>query len=220
MNLRRNNKILFERVRHCYSGGRVENRIGYFSTQLLRSFARRRLLWYSGALVLWCILLLAGCGYTAKTILPDNVKTIHVDTFRNNIDITKEVGAKDKYEVYRPNLEVDLRDAIVNRIFLDGSLKVADKGFSDAVLEGQIMQYRKDPLRYQNEVVQEYRISIVCDIKLINRKDSKVLFEEENITGDTTYLTTGALLKTETSALNDAMSDLARRIINRIVENW
>ena len=220
MNLRRNNKILFERVRHRYSGGRVGNRIGYFSTQLLRSFARRRLLWYSGALVLWCILLLAGCGYTAKTILPDNVKTIHVDTFRNNIDITKEVSAKDKYEVYRPNLEVDLRDAIVNRIFLDGSLKVADKGFSDAVLEGQIMQYRKDPLRYQNEVVQEYRISIVCDIKLINRKDSKVLFEEENITGDTTYLTTGALLKTETSALNDAMSDLARRIINRIVENW
>lgn len=162
----------------------------------------------------------SGCGYTTKTMLPDNVKTIHVDTFRNNIDITKEVSAKDKYEVYRPNLEVDLRDAIVNRIFLDGSLKVADKGSSDAVLEGQIMQYRKDPLRYQNEVVQEYRISIVCDIKLINRKDSKVLFEEENITGDTTYFTTGALLKTETSALNDAMSDLARRIINRIVENW
>ena len=177
-------------------------------------------LWYGGVLVLWCSLLLTGCGYTTKTMLPDNVKTIHVDTFRNNIDITKEVSAKDRYEVYRPNLEVDLRDAIVNRIFLDGSLKVSDKSSSDAVLEGQIMQYRKDPLRYQDEVVQEYRISIICDIKLINRKDSKVLFEEENITGDTTYFTTGTLLKTETSALNDAMSDLARRIINRIAENW
>ena len=223
MNLRRNNTILFERAKHApypCGTGRVENRIGYFSTQLLRSFARRRLLWYSGALVLWCTLLLAGCGYTAKTILPDNVKTIQVDIFKNNIDITKEVSAKDKYEVYRPNLEVDLRDAIVNRIFLDGNLKVAAKDSADAVLEGEILQYRKDPLRYQNEVVQEYRISLVCDIKLVRQKDSEVLFEEGNITGDTTYLTTGALQKTETSALNDAMLDLARRIVNKIIENW
>ena len=176
--------------------------------------------WCSGALVLWCTMLLSGCGYTAKTVLPDNVKTIHIATFKNNIDITKEVSAKDKYEVYRPDLEVDMRDAIVNRIFLDGNLKVSDADSADAVLEGEILQYRKDPLRYQNEVVQEYRISLVCDIKLINKKDSKVLLEEQNITGDTTYFTTGVLQKTETSAINDAMSDLARRIVNKIVENW
>jgi len=178
------------------------------------------LFWCSGALVLWCSLLLTGCGYTAKTILPDNIKTIQVETFKNNIDITKEVDAKDKYEVYRPNLEVDLRDVIVSRIFLDGNLKMAGKDSADAVLEGEIVQYRKDPLRYQNEVVQEYRISIMCDVKLINQKDSNILFEENSITGDTTYFTTGTLQKTETSALNDAMSDLARRIVNRIVENW
>jgi hypothetical protein len=167
------------------------------------------------------IVTVSGCGYTTKTMLPDNVKTVHVDIFDNNIDITKEVSAKDKYEVYRPNLEVDLRDAIVNRIFLDGNLKIIDKDSADAVLEGQIMQYRKDPLRYQDEVVQEYRISIVCDIKLVDRRDpSKVLYEEENVTGDTTYFTAGVLQKTETDALNDAMSDLARRIINKIVENW
>ena len=104
-------------------------------------------------LVSWCLgvlVTLSGCGYTTKTILPDNVKTIHVETFTNNIDITKEVGVKDKYEVYRPNLEVDLRDAIVSRVFLDGNLKVIDKGSADAVLEGRITEYRKDPLRYQN----------------------------------------------------------------------
>ena len=171
----------------------------------------------------WLLVTFSGCGYTTKTILPDNVKTVHVDTFKNNIDITKEVSAKDKYEVYRPNLEVDLRDAIMARVFLDGNLKAADKDSADAVLEGQIVQYRKDPLRYQNEVVQEYRISLVCDVKLILRrsqKDSKVLFEESNITGDATYFTTGTLQVTETAALNDVMSDLARRIVNKIVENW
>ena len=168
-------------------------------------------------ILLYCV---GGCGYTAKTILPEGIKTFHVDMFKNSIDITKEVSAKDKYEVYRPNLEVDLRDAIVNRVFLDGNFKMADKDSADAVLEGRILEYRKDPLRYQNEVVQEYRISLVCDAKLINQKDHSILFEEENITGDATYFTTGALQKTETSALSDAMSDLARRIINKIVENW
>ena len=182
--------------------------------------SRKNRLIYLCSYALMFLCALSGCGYTAKTILPDNVKTIQVDIFKNNIDITKEVSAKDKYEVYRPNLEVDLRDAIVNRIFLDGNLKAAAKDSADAVLEGEILQYRKDPLRYQNEVVQEYRISLVCDIKLVRQKDSEVLFEEGNITGDTTYLTTGALQKTETSALNDAMSDLARRVVNKIVENW
>jgi len=168
----------------------------------------------------WLLVAFSGCGYTTKTLLPDDIRTIQIETFKNNIDITKEVGAKDKYELYRPNLEVDLRDAVVSRVFLDGNLKIADKNSADAVLEGQIVQYRKDPLRYQNEVVQEYRISIVCNVKLINQKDSKVLFEEDGITGDTTYFIAGTLQKTETAALNDAMSDLARRIVNRILENW
>lgn len=160
---------------------------------------------------------LSGCGYTTKTVLPANVKTIHVDIFKNSIDITKEVSAKDKYEVYRPNLEVDLRDAIIKRIFLDGNLKISDKDSADTYLEGEITQYRKDPLRYQDEVVEEYRISLICDIRLIDAKTSEVLLQEENITGDTTYFTTGSLVKTETEALSDAMSDLARRIINRAV---
>ena len=165
-------------------------------------------------------LLLAGCGYTTRTILPNDIKTIHVEIFKNHIDITKEVSAKDKYEVYRPDLEVDLRDAIVERVFLDGHLKVMSKGSSDAILEGDMTEYRKDPLRYQNEVVREYRISLVCNFRLIDSRSGDVLLEEKAMTGDTTYFTTGTLLKSEETALNDAASDLARRIVNRIVDSW
>lgn len=176
--------------------------------------------------IVYCLLFIvyglffSGCGYTAKAILPNDIKTIHVEIFKNGIDIAKEVSSGDKYEVYRPNLEVDLRDAIINRVFLDGHLKVADKDSSDSILEGEITQYRKDPLRYQNEVVQEYRISLICNIRLVDSRDSKVLLEEKDVIGDTTYFITGLLQKTETEALNDAMSDLARRMVNKIVENW
>lgn len=165
-------------------------------------------------------IILGGCGYTTKSILPEDIKTIQVEIFRNNIDITKEVSAKDKYEVYRPGLEVDLRDAIVERIFLDGHLKLSSEETADAFLEGEVMQYRKDPLRYQDEIVREYRISLVCDFRLKKSKDSKVLLEEEGLTGDTTYFTTGSLAKSETDALKAAARDLARRIVNRIIENW
>jgi hypothetical protein len=143
-----------------------------------------------------------------------------VEIFRNNIDITKEVSAKDKYEVYKPDLEVTLRDAIVERIFLDGHLKVSSKNTADAILEGEILEYRKDPLRYQNEDVREYRISLLSNFRLINSRDSEILIEEKGIIGDTTYFTTGSLQKSETEALKAAASDLARRIVNRIVENW
>ena len=171
-------------------------------------------------LVLVFLCAIAGCGYTTRAMLPEDVKTIHVDIFRNRIDITKEVSAKDKYEVYRPDLEVDLRDAILDRIFLDGYLKVARKDGADAVLEGEITEFRKDPVRYQNEDVEEYRISLVCDVRLKRSSDSTVLVEERQIVGDTTYFTTGSLQKSETDALNEAASDLARRIVNKIVEGW
>lgn len=164
---------------------------------------------------------LSSCGYTTQAMLPDNIiKTIHVEIFRNDIDITKEVSAKDKYEVYRPGLEVDLRDALVERFFLDGHLDVSSAGYADGCLEGEITEYRKDPLRYQDEDVTEYRITLACDIRLRAAGDSEILLEEKNITGDATYFTTGALQKSETAALDDATSDLARNIVDRIVENW
>ena len=175
-----------------------------------------------GVFLVFCaILLLSGCGYTTRSsIFPRDVKTVHIEVFRNNIDITKEVSAKDKYEIYRPNLEVDLRDVIVDRIFLDGHLKVKAKEDADAILEGEIYQYRKDPLRYQNEDVTEYKISLVCNIRLKRSRDLEILLEHKGLTGDTTYFTTGALQESETQALNNTLQDLARRIVNRIVEDW
>lgn len=183
------------------------------------SFLKTRIL--CTALYVLCLALtLTGCGYTAATTLPEGIKTVHIDIFKNSIDITKEVSAKDKYEVYRPDLEVDVRDAIIERIFLDGNLKVSAKDRADAVLEGEILEYRKDPLRYQNEDVREYRVSLVCDIRLRRSGGAEIVVEQKGITGDATYFTSGSLQKSETQALDDAASDLARIIVNKIVENW
>ena len=175
------------------------------------------LLWVCAVFLLSAM---GGCGYTTKVMLPSDIKTIHVEIFKNNIGITKEVSAKDRYEVYRPGLEVDVRDAVIGRIFLDGHLRLESYDKADSILEGEIIEYRKDPLRYQNENVTEYNISLVCDIRLKGLEDSNILLEEKSITGEATYFTTGSLQTSETTALNAAASDLARQIVNRIVENW
>jgi len=184
----------------------------------VRLIRNKEILLYICGFIFLCTI--NGCGYTTKAVLPSGVKSIHVEIFKNNIDITKEISAKDEYEVYRPNLEVDLRDAIVERVFLDGHLKLESRDCADSILEGEILQFRKDPLRYQNEDITEYKISLVCDIRLRDSKGLDILLEEHNIIGDTTYFTTGSLQKSETTALNNASKDLARKIINRIVENW
>ncbi len=167
---------------------------------------------------LWSMVL--GCGYTAKSILPNDIKTIYIKTFANKIDITSEVSEKDRYRVYRPDLEIDLTNAIIDRFFLDGNLHVVREGDADARLEGELVEYRRDPVRYAGKDVEEYRISLVTNVWLIDFRKSEAIWEQKGIVGDTTYFTTGALQKSETSALNDALSDLARRIVERTVEGW
>jgi len=41
-----------------------------------------------------------------------------------------------------------------------------------------------------------------------------------SFTGNTSYFTTGTQAKSEATAVNDALTDLARRIVERTVEQW
>ena len=83
------------------------------------------------------------------------------------------------------------------------------------------MEFRQDPLRYtDNDEVEEYRINLVVNISLWDKKENKLIWGENNFTGDTTYFTRGSLAKSEDTAINDAIKDLSRRIVERTVEQW
>ena len=43
---------------------------------------------------------------------------------------------------------------------------------------------------------------------------------ESNFVGETTYFTSGSLAKSENVAIQDALTDLARRIVERTIEDW
>ncbi len=167
---------------------------------------------------------LMGCGYTTRSMISDKFKTIYVTPFINKVDITQESYTASKYRIYRPTLETDITKTVVDKYLFDGNLRPTKEESADLVLKGELIDFRKDPLRYsESDEVTEYRINLVVNISLWDKKEDKLAWQENGFTGSASYFTdfaTGAVPKTEGTAINDALSDLARRIVERTVEQW
>lgn len=169
----------------------------------------------------YCVLCFAGCGYTSRSLITNQFKTISIPQFTNKIDITKENDSATRYKVYRPLLESDITRAVIDKFLFDGNLKPVQSELADLTLKGELMEFRRDPLRYTvNNDVEEYRINIIVTLSLWDNKENKLAWQESGFTGETTYFTTGTAQKSEATAINDAITDLARRIVERTVEQW
>ena len=170
---------------------------------------------------------LTGCGYTTRSMLYGQYKTIYIAPFLNKVDITQESFSANKYRIYRPMLETDITKKVINRYLFDGNLKPAKEATADLVLKGELMEYRKDPLSYtaNTENVTEYRINIYVNLSLWDVKENKLLWQENNFNGNYSYFTAlntnaSSIIVPEATAVNNAIEDLARRIVERTVEQW
>ena len=158
-----------------------------------------------------------GCGYSAKSSLPSHLKTVHVESFKNNIAFVQQGGR----ELYFPLLEIKVRNAVIDRFLFDGNLRVVDNDQADLILKGALIGYDRQTLRYtDNDEVQEYRVVISVSLEMFNVAKNEPEWIESGFSGETTYFVTGSLAKTEEVAIQDAITDLARRIVERTVENW
>ncbi len=181
---------------------------------LMNNYMLKKFLLFTFCLLLTTFL---GCGYTFHSNLPSYMKNIYVENFKNRIEFTKNERDSSSYF---PGLENDIVEAVENRFVLEGSLQLSDdKEMSDIVLTGNLVNYIKQPLRYDGDNVEEYRLSIVIDCKVEDLEKNEIVWEDKVI-GDTTYFLTGALAKTETEAVGEAVDDLARRVVEKTVVQW
>lgn len=170
--------------------------------------------------------LLSGCGYTTRSMLYGKYKTIYITPFLNKIDVTQESYSANKYRIYRPMLETEITRKVVNKYLFDGNLKPVKDGQADLILKGELIEYRKDPLSYtaDSENVTEYRINIYVKLSLWDPAENKLVWEENNFNGNYSYFTSYAsgnvILISEDAAVTNAVEDLARRIVERTVEQW
>jgi len=168
----------------------------------------------SWMLVFASFYVLSGCGYTRNAHLPGDIKTVAVPTFKN------EIPPKDQF-AYHPGLEIELTNAIRDRFIFDGNLKIVDGSKADAVLEGSIISYEQEGLRFDRlESVNEYRLFLVVKFKLIDQRTKKVLIEEPNFSGRSEFFVSRSPNATRRTSANSATSDLARSLVDRIVEEW
>ena len=162
-----------------------------------------------------------GCGYTTGTLLPSHLRTIYVDSFQNKIDVSQESSDRRAYEIYRTGLESDVTKAIIDNFIFDGNLSIVGADEADLVLRGELINYTKEPLKYDKfDNVEEYRVRVSVNIELEDVGAGKTLWRESGFTGESTFRTSGALAKSEDAAADDAVRDLARRIVEKATEGW
>lgn len=163
----------------------------------------------------------AGCGYTHKSLLPTDIKEIHIAPVKNTIDLSGEISDKNRFRVYRPGIEVDVTNAIINQFIFDGNLKVASLEKADAVLEAKLVDYRRDALRYSdNDDIQEYRLSVVLDVVVTRTKGHKVLWRSQGFAGSTSFFLSGPHATSEDEAVVKTIEDVARRVVEQTIELW
>lgn len=166
--------------------------------------------------------LLSGCGYTSKSLLPPDVKTIYIKTLRNEIDLTKEVTDRSPYQIYRPGTEQLITNEIISRFIYDGTLQVVTEKNADIMLEGALVDYIKQALKYdeeEQEQVTEYRINIVVRFRVVNLHNNKEMISVDRVISDASYLTSGKFARSEEAALVEAAEDMARRVVEKVVES-
>ena len=162
------------------------------------------------------VLFVAGCGYTLRNVQKSPYKTVYIPKFINRISIS---NISSDHKLYYRGLEIELENILKERFRYDGGIIPASNiRDADIVIEGAILNYNKGVLRYaSNEDVDEYRITVSTEVRLIeNEKELWV----ENISGESTYLTRGVNAKSETEAVRDALGDLSRNIVDRVVVDW
>lgn len=169
-----------------------------------------------------CILSFAicGCGYTTKAALSPEFKTIHIEPFKNKINFTSESG-QSVVRRYSPGIEITLTNALIDRFIIDGHLKVVSRKNADLILSGELIDYRKDAVRYNaNHEVEEYRVNIIVNATLQDMNNNQTLWKLENYGGDTSTFVIGDTITSDDAIIRDASFDLVRRIVERTVEVW
>jgi len=172
-----------------------------------------------GILILFVCLIIAGCGYTVRGF-SSKYKSVYVAPFKNSIDITSHKSEYRRYRSYFPLMESTITQKTVDRFIFDSNIKIARENEAEVILKGELIEYERAPLRYadNNEDVTEYRITVWVNIILYDGKTNEIIWTKNHFPGDDTYELTGSRSKSERNALSDAIEDLARRIVEVVVE--
>ncbi len=153
-------------------------------------------------------LLVSGCWYSTTSRTAKGIKTVAVPFFTN--------------QTTEPNLEISVTERIIQNLVEDNTLKVVDEDAADAVLEGDIVEFRNEPFSFNQQLdAEEYHVEVIVMVTLFNRQLNEPIWDEQRIKGDGPYFLDLAEegLKFE-DALEEAIEEITDQIINLTVQDW
>lgn len=167
-------------------------------------------------------LLIAGCGYSTRSLLPSSYRAIYVEPFANRLATTAETSELQPFVAAIPLLEEDVTKAVINRFIFDGQLRVTPhREDASLVLTGELRDFHRQPIQqHEDGTAEAYRLNLIADLVLRERASGVVVWEEHGFVGDTTYFVTGSLAISEATALDNLRTDFARRVVERTIEDW
>jgi hypothetical protein len=152
---------------------------------------------------------LSGCaGYRLGSTLPADVKTIYVPIFTNK---SRE-----------PLIESQATAATIAELQKDGTLKVMNAENADVVLECTLTTVSLNPLRYDRTdptKPNEYRLTLAATC-ILRRIRTREIMTEANVLGEATFPFVGNLTSAKQAAMPRASEDLAKRIVEKVIEAW
>lgn len=146
-----------------------------------------------------------GCGYTSKSLLPQNVNSVYVSIFDN--------------KTFRRGLEFDLTNAIKNEVLFKTRLKLADKDHADSALYGKIRDVRGHVLIENPDAqVVETAVTIFVEFSWVDLRTGRTIVNKMGVTQQGEFKATRQ--EDEKFAEDKAFVDLAERIVNLMEEAW
>jgi outer membrane lipopolysaccharide assembly protein LptE/RlpB len=173
----------------------------------MKTKSRRRLRSTVAAIVAGAALC-AGCGYSTTSRTAKDIKTIYVPFFEN--------------KTTEPNVEISVTERIIDNLVADNTLKVVRENDADAVLNGQIVEFRNQPFSFnQNLNAQEYVVVIRVVATLFNRRTNEAIWSNRTFEGNGNYFVDPVQNgQTFQDAVNESIREITDRILNITVQDW
>ena len=172
----------------------------------------RRVLLMKRFFLIFCVILVAGCGYQLagrETHVPTDVTSLAIPTFQN--------------ETFEPGIEVPLTQSFLREFTFDGRVKVRGSKEADTILEGKIKTFRIQSVSYdQSGLVMEYQVLVTVDLSL-TKPSGEILWKEDNLTEARWYRASfGGVVNeaSKNSAVQEIGKFMAERVKSRFFYNF
>jgi len=156
---------------------------------------------------------ICGCGYhfiDTENSPPSGINNICIPIFINK---TRE-----------PGIETPFTNSLINEFITRKKIDIVASDKADAIVKGIIKSFNLASISYQrNDVVQEYRVTIVMEVTLIRNDNGEIIWKDRNLreTGEYRVDTNVAAAEAnKDAAIIDLANKISEEIHNRIFENF